>query len=369
MRDVAVIVTAYRDPENLSEILDFFTKHRDHLLKEVIVSIDEPGEDLRGLIDVYRDRVVFLVSEARRGKVRALNEALSISTGEIVLFLDSDTRINDPLFLEKLVSFMDNVDVVEIKKVAWGNSLIGKLTYYDYLAFGVASYIFDRRVGLCAGLNGAAFAFRRAALKELGGFKNTVLEDMDIGFRSFFLGLRYRYFHQSAVMVETPTGVRDWVNQRLRWSVGAWLWVKEYLHVLPKASTKYSLESAAAVLVMFPWVLILPAILLSHVPWILALSLTLWHFAFSLLASLLPFVYIVETLAAFLPPQVFFTLPYFLVYSLAVWSLSRKIGYEVKLRWLTLYFFLYSPLWLSMMIAAFIRVFVLRRGDVKGWKI
>ncbi|QOJ78521.1 glycosyltransferase family 2 protein [Infirmifilum lucidum] len=366
---VSVVITAHREAENLEELLDFFTALSARKSLEVIVSVDEPGEKLRKIIEAYSGKAVFSVSEARRGKVRALNDALSLSRGEIILFLDSDVRVEDPLFLERLESVMEKADVAEIKKLVPGSSIIGKLVYYDYLTFGVASYIFDRRVGLCAGLNGAAFAFRRAALKELGGFKNSVLEDMDIGFRSFFLGLRYKYFYQSAVIVDPPTSILEWVNQRLRWSTGAWLWVKEYMFLLLGSAGKHSLESAAAILVMFPWIVILPVVFLSYIPGALALIITAWHLALSLFASLLPLVYIFETVMALLPPQVFFTLPYFLLYCLSLWVVSRRIGYRVNPLWLTLYFFFYSPIWLSIMFAGFIRVFVLRRKDVRGWKL
>ncbi len=369
MPSVSVIITAYRRAENLEDLLNYFTALSVRKPLEVIVSVDEPDEELRKIIEAYSGKAVFSVSEVRRGKVGALNNALSLSRGEILLFLDSDVRIEDPLFLEKLESVMERADVVEIKKIVSGSSIIGKLVYYDYLTFGAASYIFDRRIGLCAGLNGAAFAFRRAALKELGGFKNTVLEDMDIGFRSFFLGLRYKYFYQSAVIVDPPSSILEWVNQRLRWSTGAWLWIKEYAFLLLRSARKHPLESTAAVVIMFPWVVILPVAFLSYVPGVLALIITAWHIALSLFASLLPLVYIFEAVVALLPPQVFFNLPYFLSYCLSLWVISRRIGYRVNPLWLTLYFFFYSPIWLSIMFAGFIRVFALGRKDVKGWKL
>ncbi|MEZ0346688.1 MAG: glycosyltransferase family 2 protein [Infirmifilum sp.] len=366
---ITFIITAYREPVKLEKLLEYLVANAKSDSLEVIVSVDEPNSELEEITKRYSDKATFLVSKSRRGKVQALNEALSLSRGEIVVFLDNDVEITDQFFIDKLYSFMSNHDVVEIKKISRNDSLIGKLIYYDYLTFGVASYIFARRVKLCAGLNGAAFAFRTRIIRELGGFKNIILEDMDIGFRSFFIGVPYGYFYQSAVLVEPPSGLRQWVNQRLRWSQGAWLWIEEYFPLLVRSGSRHLPESLLAIVVMFPWSLILPVIFLSFFPLISGPLLTLWYLGFSVFAFLLPFVYLLQTSMALLPPQAFFTVFYYFVYVLFVSLLARRIGYKVNILWLTVYFFFYAPIWFSIMIAGFTRTFLLGRKDVKGWKV
>ncbi|MGC8836373.1 MAG: glycosyltransferase [Infirmifilum sp.] len=366
---ITVILTAYREPENIQQLLEFFLQNSLGDTIEVIASVDEPSEKLKEILSMYREKIVLSVSDVRRGKVAALNDALSLARGEVLIFLDSDVTIRDSAFLDALLKEIEEYDVMEIKKISKNKGLIGKLIYYDYLSFGIASYIFDRRVKRCAGLNGAAFAFRRNALKELGGFKNCLLEDMDIGFRSFYLNLRYRYFYSSYVVVDPPSSVREWINQRLRWSQGAWLWLKEYFPLLYKGSLSYPLESLSALVVMFPWIFIFMAEILLFFPAISGFLVTLWHLGLGFFAPLLPIVYLADAVLAFLPPQIYFTIPYFLAYSTIVYAFGRRIGYEVKPLWLTLYFFFYSPIWSSIMMASFLRTFILKKVDTRDWKI
>lgn len=366
---LSVVITAYKDPEHLEALLEYFLLNKRRSELEIIVSVDEPGEELKRIVDKYKGMATFLLSEDRRGKVTALNSALSYAKGDIIIFLDSDVLINDDAFIEEILKEMKSADVMEIKKVAFDDTIIGKLVYYDYVSFGIASWIFDRRVGRCAGLNGAAIAFRRAALKELGGFKNCILEDMDIGFRSFFLNLRFKYFHSSHVYVDSPSTIKEWANQRLRWSQGAWVWLKEYLPLILQGSSKYPVESITVLIVMFPWILIFPTEILSFFPVFSGMFIALWHIGLSFFASLLPLVYLMEAMLAFMPPQIFFTLPYFVAYAIFVYLSGKKIGYKVSLKWLALYFFFYAPIWLSIMVAGFIRTIIFKRKDIKGWKI
>jgi len=214
---LSVVLTAYREVRQLSRLLDQLLRQKTSFPYEVIVMVDEPRDEALSSIQKRYNgvgNVIFDVSSERRGKLNALNSAIGLARGDVLLFLDNDVEIWDELFLEKIYNWMTRYDIAEIKKEVYRDSFINRLIYYDYVSFGVASYIFEKRVKRCAGLNGAAMAFTRKALRELGGFKNCILEDMDVGFRSYFTGLPFKYIYDTEVIVYSPKSVKEWLNQR-----------------------------------------------------------------------------------------------------------------------------------------------------------
>ncbi|WP_460186161.1 glycosyltransferase family 2 protein [Thermofilum pendens] len=362
-------MTVYRHARRLRSLLEALCNQETSFPVEVIVVADEPDEEVLGIL---REKacVKSLVSENRRGKVRALNEAISLSQGDVLIFLDNDVTVQDRKFVEKIYKWLQDFDVAEIKKIARVDTFIGKLVYYDYMSFGVASYIFEKRVKRCAGLNGAAMAFTRKALKELGGYRNVVLEDMDIGFRSFFHGFRYKYIWDTEVVVDPPSSLREWLNQRLRWSVGAWTWIDDYVfHFSKIASIDYALESFAALFAMFPGGIVYASILLAEGLPLLKLGLLAGSTVGGLFAPLVPVLAIYETVSMFLPPLPLSLVAIAVAYSALVVPIAYRIGYKVKPQHFATYILFYSTLWFTVMLAGFIRVFVFRKRDVTGWQL
>ena len=369
---LSVIITVYREAKTLPRLLSQLSRQKTSFPYEIIVMIDEPADKIIStIIEEYRGRNVrFDVSHVRRGKVSALNTAIGLARGDVLVFLDNDVEIRDEFFLEKINSWMGKFDIAEIKKKIHIDSFLSRLVYYDYVSFGVASYIFEKRVKRCAGLNGAAMAFTRKVLKDLGGFKNCILEDMDIGFRSYFTGYPFKYIFDTEVVVYSPQSIREWLNQRMRWSVGAWLWVREHLFHFAYAGNRHNVvESLAALFAMFPGSIFFASMFFaSDTPLVKTLPFVLSLFG-SLIAPVIPIMTVFEMFTSLLPPFIFVFLVLLVLYSLLVLPISVKLGFQVHLVNFLLYLFVYSPLWFSVLIAAFIRVFIFQKKDISGWKI
>jgi len=365
---VTVVIPVYREAERLGELLEALLAPG-WPPREIIVPVDSPDEELLRLVEEYDGRVRFIVSLERRGKVAALNEAVSLARGRLVVFLDNDVVV-EPGFLGKVVEAMEGAEVGEIKKTARGRGLLARMVNYDYLTFGVACYLFYSRLGRCAGLNGAAFAMTLDALKELGGFKKCVLEDLDVGYRSYFHGLRFRYIYETGVTVDAPRSWREWLDQRKRWVIGTALWAKEYFFQLRRSARRNKLLSLMAAIALFPAMLFPWIMLASSLRPVESLALIALYFLTGYLGLFFPVAlalnywlsfFILRTLAALTG--------YFLLYTAAMWYYARKIRFPLDPVLLAVYFFLYAPLWYTLLVAGFIRVLVFKKRDVKGWKI
>lgn len=368
---VSIIIPVYGETKNLGDVLKaLVSEETPEFKKEIIVAVDKPDPGFKEIADTYYNNVTFIVSEKRRGKVNALNDAISRASGSILVFLDNDVRVKDRNFLKTIYKLMKEYDVAEIKKTSDRKGILGRMVYYDYLTFSVASYLFYEKLRKSAGINGAAFALTRKSIRELGGFKQSVLEDLDIGYRSFFHGLRFRFIHETEVVVDPPSSWQEWLNQRKRWVIGTALWMKEYFFHLKRSAKKHKRLSLLSTVTLFPSGLFPIFMLASTLRPLESLSLILLYIAVGYFGQIFPVAILLSYGFSFLLLQNFLALnAYFLIFLAYIFYFSRKISYKLNPLWFYVYFFFYAPLWFMLLIAGFIRVLVFKKTDVQGWKI
>lgn len=368
---VSIIIPVYREAKNLGDILKaLVSEETPEFEKEIIVTVDEPSPSFMEVINRYRDSVTFFISEERRGKVNALNDAISRSSGRILVFLDNDIKIRDRNFLKTIYKFMKDYDVAEIKKTSNRTKILGRMVYYDYLTFSVASYLFYEKLRKSAGINGAAFVLTRKSVKELGGFKQCILEDLDIGYRSFFHGLRFKFIHETEVIVDPPASWREWINQRKRWVIGTALWMKDYFFHLKRSAKKYKRLSLLSTITLFPSGLFPLFMLVSTFRPLESFTLILLYILVGYFGPFFPIAVLLSYGFTFLLLQNFLALSaYFLVFLFYIHRYAKKINYGLNPFWFFVYFFFYAPLWFMLLVAGFIRVLVFKKTEVQGWKI
>ena len=114
------------------------------------------------------DNVKFIVNKERIGKANALNSTVKLSSGKVLLFLDSDVQISgDPDFLRKIIMEIQHVDILDIKKkVSKGKSFLSRMAYYEYFTFNVSAWLSSRYMHKCPAVNGAAFAIKRETFEK-----------------------------------------------------------------------------------------------------------------------------------------------------------------------------------------------------------
>lgn len=102
-KDISVLIATYRRPDILSLTLDSFRSLRVDGLHWEILVIDNAGdEDTRKIIHGYQNILpVKYFVEPKRGKNNALNHALPLACGKILVFTDDDI-IADPNWLMEI---------------------------------------------------------------------------------------------------------------------------------------------------------------------------------------------------------------------------------------------------------------------------
>ena len=369
MPEISVFIPVHRGSALLSQMLTVLTDQ--NLDREIFVIIDEPSDDSLDIVERFNGRVRFVINRERVGKAEALNNAVdSDSSGSsTLLFLDADIELPlDPTFLQQIVEKMKKTDLLDIRKEVVRRSFLSKLTYYEYVGFNICTYLLAKFAGRSPAVNGAAFAIKRSVFNSLNGFGNVVSEDLDIATRAYLNDYRFDYMNEVTVYNHVKSSWKDWIVQRRRWTTGAALWVRQWYRQLLKKGKRNLRLFIPALFLLFPSSVVLisnlffPHLLIYN---ILSLVFLLLPIRMSILLPALLFTHIslnmIENLAV--------SLLTFFIFTLAMVTFSRKLGFAFRMHEFLLYYFFYSLLCTALMASAFVRVFILKRYDVPEWKV
>lgn len=211
---------------------------------EVIVASDGSFDGMTALLaerfalnaeGVSPDGRLRLLALPKVGKGAALNAALAVARGEVVVTLDADTRLAPGALRAIAELFARDARVVSAGGFIYVRNAIGagrgswiaRYQFWEYLK----NFIW--RIGLthmrvCLQVSGAFGAFRTRVLRdELGGFSGaSLVEDYEIIFRLHErLRRAGRDYHVAVVpdavaYTEGPDTVPSFLHQRTRWFAG-----------------------------------------------------------------------------------------------------------------------------------------------------
>ncbi len=326
---------------------------------EIIIAADEPADELADIIKRYNVKAT--ISNTRRGKWRALNEAVKLASGEVLLFLDSDTRLDCDV--KDVLEVLKRSDAVEIRKELNSSTLIQKLSSVDFLnMFTVACLASRLRTSL--GLNGAAFAIKKDVFVDIGQFRSRINEDTDLGVRLAVNG--YIIATGGKAITKSPSGLREWFKQRERWAAGGAEVFLEYFHQILKRPVLW----LPALFLLFPAViglLISFSIPDNYISKALFLLIPLW-LPSKIATGLLFILYQKHVLQNIIAALVSFS-----AWMAVEVLIAKMTGWKVSLKILPLYYFVYSPLWMMLCFTALVRVLIARisgkKVGIRDWSV
>lgn len=366
--DISIFIPVYKESNQLASMLNELNSQ--NVTKEIFVTVDEPTDDFSERIKrLEKENIKFIVNKERIGKANALNNTMKLSSGKVLLFLDSDVEIKkDPDYLRKIIMEMQHADVLDIKKkVSKGKSFLSKMAYYEYFTFNISAWLASRYMHKCPAVNGAAFAIKREMFEKVGGFHKVVAEDIDIATRAFMEDSSFAYTAEVEVKNVVYSEWGKWFRQRRRWAIGQALWLKDWYRDLVKRFVKKPQVFLPSLFFLYPSIAIF--FLSAFVP-------SLWMYnsllVFSLFLSvkfniMLP-VFLVSLGTADLLKIVVISLSSFGLTAAVFYGFSRKLGFEIKLHELLVYYFFYSTLWMAIIIVGHIQVFAFRKKAAPDWR-
>lgn len=208
---VSVIIPHYNDLENLRVCLELLAEQTYPRADFEIVVADNNSRCGLPPVEAIAAGTARVILAAEQGAGPARNAAAAASTGTVLAFIDSDC-VPARDWIEKGVAALGRADFIG-GRVNVLPAVPGRLSateaFETVFAFDFASYVRDK------GFTGSGNMFvRRAVFDAVGGFRNTVSEDMEWSHRVTEQGFRLAYADE--VVVGHPAR-RTWGELAGKW--------------------------------------------------------------------------------------------------------------------------------------------------------
>jgi cellulose synthase/poly-beta-1,6-N-acetylglucosamine synthase-like glycosyltransferase len=364
---VSVFIPVYKNSDLLEGLLEELVNDS-YRNREIFVAIDEPAEEVLKVVERFREEVYFILSNTRRGKVEALNEAVKLSSGEILVFIDADVRLGEcGNFLGTIALEMRKTDILDIKKKIVKDSFLSKMVHYEFVGSNFSSYLYSKLVQKCFAVGGTAFAVRRETFEEVGGFAKVVSEDLDLAVKAFLRNRRFRFADKIEVYTKAPSNWKSWLAQRKRWGVGTGLWIKTHGGKVVKYIARYPYIAFPCALMLFPTV----ALMLFNYICSIFPDVQLFNFIPRVLASQLNFSgtsLISPHVASILFTALTNFLLGFVAFSIIFYAASKKLRFRFSLAEFVVYYFFYQPISFLVLLVGIISGLFFKNHRL-DWKV
>ncbi|HEY3002793.1 MAG TPA: glycosyltransferase family 2 protein [Kribbellaceae bacterium] len=223
---VTLLVPAYNEEATLDGTLAAL-HDLDYPDYEVLV-VDDGSPD--GTAAIAREHVLgddrfrLLRKEVNEGKAMAMNDAMPLVTGDIVVVVDADARLHRDALRFVVAHFVRLPRVGAVTgnpRVTNRTTLLAELQTLEFTS--IVSILRRAQVvwGRVLTVSGVISAFRRSALDDVGLFDPTMLtEDIDVTWRLQRRFYDVRYEPRALVDMSVPPTLRGLWRQRRRWATG-----------------------------------------------------------------------------------------------------------------------------------------------------
>lgn len=163
------------------------------------------------------------------GKSAALNEALPLSKGEVIIVFDADASV-DPGFIRNTVPLLkpEGIGAVQVQKKIYAHQK-GFLVMGQSSEYALDTYLQTGRdvIRGAVELRGNGELIKRAALIDVGGWNNrAITDDLDLSMKLLINHWDIRFCPTEYVYEEAVTTLQALIRQRRRWAEGA---IRRYL--------------------------------------------------------------------------------------------------------------------------------------------
>ncbi|MCI4323969.1 MAG: glycosyltransferase family 2 protein [Thermoplasmata archaeon] len=229
---VSILIPAFNEEELIAEVIQAADRAAARYPGPVEIIVGNDGsrdrtlELARGAVAQLRHCRGTVVDMPHGGKSNALNGALAIATGEIVLRCDGDTIISEtPGFAAMIPHFADpKVGGVQggihpRRRTGWTWKLRAlEIAWMHYMLRPAQMGTRSAEV-----IDGLFSAFRRQDLIDIGGYVPWNGEDTEVAIHLQRLGFEIRIEFGALAYEDVPATYDDLRRQRVRWARGIWM--------------------------------------------------------------------------------------------------------------------------------------------------
>ena len=230
---VTVLIAAFQEEAAIADTLKTIAAEDYSGPLEVLVLNDGSTDRTAEVAQRAVDDLIFLPNidvrvhnfPDNRGKSAVLNDGLRMASHDLIVTVDGDSRLNSDaltFIVERLLSDPPGTQAVAGAILVRNSreNLITGAQEWDYF-HGIAAV--KRMQSLYQGTlvaQGAFSIYRKPALVEVGGWPETVGEDIVVSWALLNRGYRIGYAEDAIAWTNAPNTFRQFARQRQRWSRG-----------------------------------------------------------------------------------------------------------------------------------------------------
>jgi GT2 family glycosyltransferase len=221
---VSVIIPAYNEETVIQSAIARILESEYQNI-EIIVADDGSKDRTSAIVaEAFPEHPkVTLLTMTNGGKASALNRALLIAQGEIVVALDADTQFERET-ISRLVRWFTDERIGAVAGNAKVGNRVNLVSRWQAVEYVTAQNIERQaltRFDAIMVVPGAVGAWRRQALDDVGGYpEDTLAEDQDLTIAIQRRGWRVAYDEDAVAWTEAPETFHALSKQRFRWSFG-----------------------------------------------------------------------------------------------------------------------------------------------------
>jgi poly-beta-1,6-N-acetyl-D-glucosamine synthase len=265
----SAIVAGYNEAKTIRQCV------RSLDVDEIIVVDDGSTDDM--WLEVQRLKEEGIIANgirlpSRQSKPAAVNTGLALCSGEIVLIIDADTVLAPGAVAAVLGYFSDpKVGGVNFN-LQVHNERATLTTRFQAIEYSIAVSAGKRMadaLGILPNVSGAAGAFRRTALEQVGGQDIEVAEDAALSMKLRDAGWRLRFAPDAIAYTNAPETMVSLLLQRLRWDSSIiTIWWRKHARNLNPFGQHFSFANMLTNLDVLWFSAILPLVLPVYVLWL-----------------------------------------------------------------------------------------------------
>lgn len=226
---LSVLIPMHNEEKVLNYVLDALLVCKYDRDKLEIIPINDHSSDATArMLDEYESRFPFIRplhrQDGERGKPAALNDAMKVAKGDVIIVFDADYRPSMDLLRQLALAFKDPEVGAVMGRVIPYNSNKNMLTRLlniersgGYQADQQARY----NLRTMPQYGGTVGGFRKSIMLETGGFNTNILaEDTELTYRFYIAGWKVVYANGCECYEEVPETWSVRARQVRRWSRG-----------------------------------------------------------------------------------------------------------------------------------------------------
>ena len=229
---VSIFIPAHNEEHTIESTVRSVCKSEYHIDEEpqfeVIVindgSTDRTGEILSELKNDLPQLKIVTRHPPRSGKGKGfvLNDALTLSKGEIIGVFDADTQIKTDYLMTIVQYLHGDIDGVQSRVKMWNKdeNYLARMQHVEFASFGNTLVAKDN-LGSTGFLGGNGQFVKKQSIIDSGRWDGfAVTEDLNLAIKIMLNGGKIRYCGDCAVYQEAVTSWRPFFRQRVRWEIG-----------------------------------------------------------------------------------------------------------------------------------------------------